>query len=207
MRRIRFALLALVLPLAACGEADRPAPASAPASPPPAVRPAAYVDSARSVAEDLRRFRDGLEPASALRGGAASRDALVRGFVAAVEAQDTAAAVRMVITRAEFAYLYYPHTPLVAPPREISPQLAWFLMLQNSEKGITRTFRRLGGSSLGYLGHDCGARPAVQGPNRLWTGCEVRRVTEGGDTVRQVLFGGIVERGGRFKFVSYANEF
>ncbi|MET0400017.1 MAG: hypothetical protein ABW277_24720 [Longimicrobiaceae bacterium] len=207
MRRIRFALLALALPLAACGEADRSSSASAPASPPPAVQAAAYVDSARSVAEDLSRFREGLEPASALRGGAASRDALVRGFVAAVEAQDTAAAVRMVITRAEFAYLYYPHTPLVLPPREISPQLAWFLMLQNSEKGITRTFRRLGGRPLGYLGHACGARPAAQGPNRLWTGCEVRRVTEGGDTVSQVLFGGIVERDGRFKFVSYANEF
>jgi hypothetical protein len=207
MRRIRFALLALVLPLAACGGADRPASADAPASLPAAVRPAAYVDSARSVGEDLRRFREGLEPADALRGGAASRDALVRGFVAAVEAQDTAAAVRMVITRAEFAYLYYPHTPFVAPPREMSPQLAWFLMLQNSEKGITRVFRRLGGRPLGYLGHDCDPRPAVQGPNRVWNGCEVGRVTEQGDTVGQVLFGGIVERDGRFKFVSYANEF
>jgi hypothetical protein len=31
-------------------------------------------------------------------------------------------------------------------------------------------------------------------------------VSGGGDTTRQRLFGSIVERGGRFKFVSYAND-
>ena len=206
MNRILSALL--LLPLAACGGHEPPPSreVAADASAPP-VQPAAYVDSARTIAEDLRRFRVGLEPVAALAGGASSRDALVRGFVAAVEARDTAAVVRMVMSRAEFAYLYYPHTPLVAPPREMSPQLAWFLMLQNSEKGITRVFRRLGGAPLGYRGHACDPRPAVQGPNRVWRRCVVRRTTEQGDTTAQALFGGILERDGRFKFVSYANEF
>ncbi|HEU0079467.1 MAG TPA: hypothetical protein VFQ76_17555 [Longimicrobiaceae bacterium] len=207
MNRILSALL--LLPLAACGGHDRPPSREAPAAaaPTPTVRPAAYVDSARTIAEDLRRFRVGLEPVAALEGGAASRDALVRGFVEAVESRDTVAAVRMVMSRREFAYLYYPHTPLAAPPREMSPQLAWFLMLQNSEKGITRVFRRLGGAPLGYRGHACDPRPAVQGPTRVWKRCVVRRVTEQGDTTAQALFGGIVERDGRFKFLSYANEF
>lgn len=210
MSRTRSALLLLLLPLAACGEPERTAPAEAPAEPPPpvpAAQPAAYVDSARTIAEDLQRFREGLEPVDALGGGAASRDALVRGFVEAVESQDTAAAIRMVMDRREFAYLYYPHTPLVAPPQEMSPQLAWFLMLQNSEKGITRVFRRLGGRPLGYRGHACDPEPDVQGPNRLWKRCMVRRITEEGDTASLALFGGILERDGRFKFVSYANEF
>ncbi len=205
MNRILSVLL--LLPLAACGESPRTA-AGAPAAPQaPVVQPAAYVDSARTIAEDLRRFREGLEPVAALRGGAATRDALVRGFVAAVEAQDTATAIRMVMDRREFAYLYYPHTPLVAPPQEMSPQLAWFLMLRSSEKGITRVFRRLGGRPLGYRGHACDPQPAVQGPNRVWSRCTVRHVAEEGDTASLALFGGILERGGRFKFVSYANEF
>jgi hypothetical protein len=34
----------------------------------------------------------------------------------------------------------------------------------------------------------------------------VRRVQAPGDTVRERLFGPILERGGRFKFVSYANR-
>ena len=208
MSRTRSALLLLFFPLAACGEPERTAPAEAPAAPTtPAAQPAAYVDSARTIAEDLERFRAGLEPVAALQGGAPSRDALVRSFLVAVESQDTAAAIRMVMDRREFAYLYYPHTPLVAPPQEMSPQLAWFLMLQNSEKGITRVFRRLGGRPLGYRGHACDPEPDVQGPNRLWKHCTVRRITEEGDTASLALFGGILEREGRFKFVSYANDF
>lgn len=205
MTRSRTAPLLLCL-LAACADGGAaPAPAGE-AAPPPAVA-AAHVDSARPVEEELRRFREGLEPVAELRGGAPSRDALVRRFVEAVERADTAAAVEMVISRAEFAHLYYPHTPFVAPPAEMSPQLAWFLMVQNSEKGITRVFRRLGGRPLGYLGHACDAEPVAQGPNRVWERCRIRRATAEGDTVEQILFGGILERDGRFKFVSYGNEY
>ncbi|MEW5929187.1 MAG: hypothetical protein AB1941_17155 [Gemmatimonadota bacterium] len=203
-----LSVLPLLALFAACGRGESAQPSRASESSVAApVQPAAYVDSARTVEEDLRRFRAELEPTSELNGGAESRDALVRSFVRAVETQDTAAAIRMVMDRGEFAYLYYPHTPLVAPPQEMSPQLAWFLMLQNSEKGITRVFRRLGGRPLGYRGHACDPEPLVQGPNRVWQHCAVRTLGEAGDTAAQVLFGGILERGGRFKFVSYANEF
>jgi len=207
MTRTRF-VLPLLVPLAACGGGDRPGGgASGDATPLPPARAVAYVDSARPVEEDLARFREGLEVATELRGGAGSREALVRGFVAAVESSDTAAVVRMVISRPEFAHLYYPHSPLTSAPQEMSPQLAWFFMLENSQKGITRVFRRLGSGPLGYLDHACDAEPLAQGPNRVWERCRVRRVTAEGDTVVQALFGGILEREGRFKFVSYTNEY
>ncbi len=207
MTRTRF-VLPLLVPLAACGGGDRPGrAASGDATPLPPVQAVAYVDSARPVEEDLARFREGLEVATELRGGAGSREALVRGFTTAVESSDTAAVIRMMVSRPEFAYLYYPHSPLTSPPQEMSPQLAWFFMLQNSQKGITRVFRRLGGSPLGYLDHACDREPLVQGPNRVWEHCRVRRVTADGDTIRQALFGGILERDGHFKFLSYTNEY
>ncbi len=80
-------------------------------------------------------------------------------------------------------------------------------MLRNSEKGITRVFRRLGGAPFEYRGHACDPQPDVQGPNRVWKRCTTRRITATGDTASLALFGGILEREGRFKFVSYANAF
>jgi hypothetical protein len=113
----------------------------------------------------------------------------------------------MVITRAEFAHLHYPHTPMASGPAEMGPELSWFLMLQNSEKGLTRVVRRLGNRPLGYVAHSCDSEPLVQGPNRVWSHCVLRRVDAEGDTITQRLFGGILERDGAFKLISFANEF
>src|SRR5512133_2202813 len=67
-----------------------------------------HVDSAVPRAEALARFQRASPHAGALSGGAASRDELVRRFVQAVEGADTAALRRMVLSRGEFAFLYYP---------------------------------------------------------------------------------------------------
>jgi hypothetical protein len=139
---------------------------------------------------------------SALAGGAGTREALVRRWVAGVEGQDTAALREMVVSRAEFAWLYYPESPLSA--RGMRPEVLWLLMQQNSHKGIFRVLRRLGGQRLGYVGHDCPAEPLRQGESRVWEGCVLERQVMG-DTVVQRLFGRIIGRDGHLKFVSYAN--
>jgi hypothetical protein len=46
----------------------------------------------------------------------------------------------------------------------------------------------------------------VEGENRLWRNCRVRRVRAAGDTASGRLFGVILERHGRFKFASYGND-
>lgn len=163
------------------------------------------IDSAIPIDEALRRFRQGLPKPEALRGGLVSREKLVRGFVLALELQDTAALRRMVLRADEFAWFYYPSSPLSRPPYELAPALMWFQLQGESEKGASRLFTERAGHPLGYIGHTCAPR-RVEGWNRVHASCELRRITVAGDTVAERLFGLIVERDGWYKFVSYANR-
>lgn len=164
-----------------------------------------YVDSALPIEEALRRFRSNLPEPKRLSGGFQSREKLVRAFVAALETRDTSALGRMAIGAAEFAWFYYPSSPLSRPPYELPPALVWFQQQGESEKGAARLLAERAGSALGYVGHTC-APARVEGENHIHSSCELRRVTGAGDTIVERLFGLIVERGGAYKFVSYANE-
>lgn len=194
---------ALGLALAACdGASARSSRAGAPPPPPVVV---AVVDSALTPEEHLRRFREGLEPVRTLEGGASSRDALVEAWADAMERGDTARLVALHLTRAEFAYLYFPESPYAAPPTRTPPDFLWFQFRAGSEKGLNRAVRRLGGRPLRIDALAC-APPKSHGSSLLHEGCTVRRRTAEG-TVEERLFGTIVEREGRFKFVTYANQF
>ena len=140
-----------------------------------------------------------------LRGGFGSREKLVRGFVRALEARDTAALRRMVLRADEFAWLYYPSSPLSRPPYELAPALMWFQIQGESERGASRLLADRSGRALGYAEHTC-APPRVEGKNRIYSHCELRRGSPAGDTLSERLFGLIVEREGSYKFVSYANR-
>ena len=192
------ALLALVS--AACEGAEE----GARAVPAPA---GMVVDTVHPPEEALQRFRDATPArATALEGGETSVEALVARWVRAVESHDTAAIRRLVIDRAEYAWLYYPETAFSARPLYQPPELFWFRMQAGSEKGIVRVLRRLGGRGLGYTGVRCPSPPRIEGANRIHEYCEVRYRSEGGDQ-SAILFGGILERDGRFKFIGYGNQF
>jgi hypothetical protein len=47
----------------------------------------------------------------------------------------------------------------------------------------------------------------MQGANKIWTDCSVRFVDTLGNTKTTKLFGSIIERERRFKFVSYVNDY
>jgi hypothetical protein len=207
--------LAAVLPLANCDRVaiDDGASATAAQEAPPAaaaartagtaVGPPTVVDSILPIEEELRRFRAGTTEVSALGSSAAhSRDELVRRFVEAIARQDTAVLTALLVDRAEFAWLYYPHTVYSRKPYELSPGLVWFQMAQNSGKGLGRALHRFGGERLGVSGHRCDREPEQLGPNRIWAGCVVQLA---GRPDELSLFGAIIERAGRFKFVSYGN--
>lgn len=165
------------------------------------------VDSIRPIEEELARFRATVpEAVSRLAGGASSRSELVRRFVRAVESRDTTALREMIISRAEFAYLYYPSTIYTRPPYRQAPGLVWFRITSQSQRGIGRVLERDGGRPLGYVGYRCDPRPTVQDANRIWTGCFLR-VKQGDETVSRRLFGSILERDGRFKFLGYQSEY
>jgi hypothetical protein len=197
--RLRFLGAAVFLALA-CGPEGEPAPQAG-------SKAATVVDSAIPRDEALRRFRVGLDTATALSGGAPSRDALVRDYVQALAVADTAAILRLTMTRAEFAWLYYPESAQGRPPYDLSPSLMWFMMDEQSRKGLTRALAERGGKPYPYAGYVCEGAEVVEGPNTLWGPCLVRRVVAPGDTVTERLFGQILGRGGVYKITTHANKF
>lgn len=199
--------LSLGLALAACaGQAPVPAARrEVPAGPRPGGPAPTHVDSVVPRAVALERFQRASEPTTALSHGASSRDELVRRFVRAVEARDTAALRGLVLSRGEFAYLYYPTSGQGLPPYDLSPDLMWFMIVERSDRGMSALLRRAG-RSLGVTGYRCTGDSTVEGMNRLWGPCVVRRVQAPRDTVEERLFGPILEREGRYKFVSYSNR-
>lgn len=170
-------------------------------------RPGYIIDSILPVAEEIRRFQATLDSRpTALTDGASSRSALVSRFVGALERNDRQALAQLVVTRAEFGTLIYPTSPNAAPPYRQSPQLVWLTRAASTEKASRRLLQRFGGKPFGYVGYTCDTKAIRQGENTVWSGCSVR-FTEAatGDTNRLRLFGSIVERGGRFKFLSLTN--
>ncbi|HEX5871864.1 MAG TPA: hypothetical protein VFY65_15655 [Longimicrobium sp.] len=193
---IRWIALAAVAVLSGgCGDAA------------PDARAAVPVDTLRPPAEALARFREGLPIADSLSGAAASRDALVAGFVDAVARQDTAAIRALVLDRAEYGWIYFPSLQRMNPGTNLQPEVMWMLHAQESEKGITRVLRRLGGGQARFGAYACEAAPRVEGANRYWHACTVETMSQDGERAALKLFGSVVERGGRWKIVSYANDF
>jgi hypothetical protein len=196
----RLALLALTL-AAAC-DAPRPASPSAYASPP--TRSATYVDHAdgeEGTEAQLQRFRADLpESPAALASGAESRDSLIQRYVRALEQRDTLTLEALSLTRTEFAYLYYPSSKMSSPPYELPAALMWARLQASNRKGALRALDAYGGRLLGFTGYHC-PEPSTEGENRIWAGCLLR--TTGGELR---LFGSILERGGRYAFISLAND-
>ncbi len=216
------ALMLATLGATACGraapEARAEAAAAGPASngaatvaarpdgPGDPLRPIHVVDSIFPPAEQLRRFRAGLPRPAGLEGGSATADALARRFLAAVEHSDTADLRAMALTRAEFAYLYYPGSASARAPGREDPRIVWFLIQQNSETGIERALRKLGGRRLELRAWRC-PEATQSSALRVTEGCTVTFTIDGGAPQTLRLFGSILEKDGQYKLLSYANDF
>ncbi|HZM28818.1 MAG TPA: hypothetical protein VFB89_15825 [Gemmatimonadales bacterium] len=198
-------LCVLVL-LSACTGEPTPAAAERRAGEPLAEATPVHVDSFIPRDEALRRFRRGLPPTNGLSHGMASRESLVRAFVRALERRDSTTLRQLVLSRAEFAYLYYPSAPQGLPPYDMNADLMWFMLSIQSEKGMHRALNERGGSPLYVVGTRCNEKPDTQGENTLWGPCVLRRIEAPGDTLDERLFGPIIERQGSYKFLTYANK-
>lgn len=198
----------IVLAAGACRGTE---PRAAEAAPSPIAegwtqRPGLHVDSILPMEVQLARFRHGLPVATALNNGARSADDLVRQFLTAVVKADTAVLAGLTLSRSEYAWLYFPTSLYAAAPYELPPDVAWTLSRAASEKGAGRVIRRLSGARLHFHGYRCG-QEASEGPNRFWRQCTVDFEHPAEGRVSRRLFGSIMERDGRYKFLSYANDF
>lgn len=167
---------------------------------------ARVVDSFVARPEALRKFRQNLAPAEQLETPYSTRDSLVAGFVQALSVRDTAALVAMTVSESEFAYLYYPTTPQGLPPYDLEPGLMWQLLQQRSERGIRRALDLYGGRGLRFVSYDCGTGASREGENTVVGPCSLRLRDGSGKRVSVQLLSQILERGGRYKVLSYANK-
>jgi hypothetical protein len=185
----------------AAGNSDASPPESSVAVVSPSSAAAGSVISMDTL---LRRFQAGLPRPATLTVTAATREALTRRYLEAVARFDTGALRRMHITRAEYAYLYFPPSKMMKPPYELPPDAAWLLHTAESNKGIGSVMRRFGGQRLEFERVRCPGEPLREGPNTVWRDCLVRYRALGELAREQPLFAAIIERDGRFKFFSYA---
>jgi hypothetical protein len=154
----------------------------------------------------IQRFQKGLEPVARLESGYGSRDSLLAAYVEALAQRDTAALASMAVSRAEFAYLYYPTAAEGFPPYELEPGLMWYLLQQRSERGIRRALAVYGGQRLKLLGHECGTGASQEGENTVAGPCVLHLRDRRGKEVSVRLLSQILEREGRYKILSYANK-
>ncbi|MEO5798976.1 MAG: hypothetical protein ABIZ70_00895 [Gemmatimonadales bacterium] len=171
-------------------------------------KPGDVVDSIFPMAEYERRFRIGTDSTATIASSIGSRDALARTFLAALARGDTATLASLAISRSEFAWVIFPDHRYAAPPYELDPALFWRQITQANSKGISRALQRHRGKTLAFIALSC-QRDTLQmlhGPTALWGPCSMKyRVND--STVTRQLFGTIVERSGKMKFLSYANDF
>lgn len=72
--------------------------------------------------------------------------------------------------------------------------------------GLQKALEQRGGQKLRMVRSACDGKPSVEGDNVIWGPCTVTRRQDRGDLITERLFGPIIERHGRFKFVNYANK-
>lgn len=204
MRAFLVPSVALMAALGGCREVRGGAPAEDTAY---RTRPGYVIDSVKPPEIELAEFRARVGPApTRFHDGATTFDGLMSAFARAVEGNDSLALQRMQLDAAEFAWLVYPSSPYTRPPYRQSPDLAW-LQLRAGDTGLRRLLARRGGAQLRIAGHHCDPEPVVEGDNRLWRHCVVNTLRQSGDTVRERLFGVVIERHGHFKFASYQNQY
>lgn len=195
-------LIAACLLLTACGDARVPNVARVDSPP----QPSHVIDSILPIEEHLRRFRKDLPQVSALTGGYGTRDSLVSAFMRATASADSSALVSMLLSRSEYAWLYYPAHIYTRPPYELDPGTFWTLIQGNSVKGFNRLLRERSRRRIVLQGYQCADAATVSPPVREWNQCNLDLTLDGAKATEQ-LFGSIVELGGHYKFVSYANQF
>ena len=170
-------------------------------------QPGYVVDSIFPIEEEIRRFNADLARPDSLVGGARSRAELVRLFENALARQDTSGLLDLLVTRAEFGYFVFPESPYSRPPYKTKPAIVWMQLVSDSERGLNRLLARIGHEQVRISNPQCLVEAEREGRNRYWRNCTVNLRDSTGASRRLQLFGQIVERDGRMKFLSYSTDF
>lgn len=167
--------------------------------------PGYVVDSIFPPDEALRRFQAELEgpPVTALTDGAESIDRLLGEYWRLLAAGDTTALTPLVVSKPEYAYLYFPESD--EPASGMQPRISWLLLSNNSGRGLTRALAAATADAGEMRGTVCGPKHTVVGASFIHGPCGIVRARASGvDTL--LIATHIIERGGIFKLMSFTNE-
>lgn len=195
---MKIVILVLFLVLAVAGCRDTPAVAAAQGN------GSFTPDSTR--ARELSEFRSGMAETAELSGGVPSLDSLGRAVAMAMMASDTARLTALTLSKAEFAWIYYPTNAQARPPYDVAPVTLWMMVDLGSRKGLGRATERVSGKALTYQGLTCDAQPSVEGENRVYGPCSMRLTDARGTVSEGRILSKVIERHGQWKVVSFANN-
>jgi hypothetical protein len=121
----------------------------------------------------------------------------------ALAVSDTAGMHALHLTRYEHDSILVPHMPIGKDTTgKTDLGFAWYLLEQNSAKGVRRAIDAHGGRQFELVSVKFNKPQEVHGPLILHKGTEVRVRAEGGEEMVLGIFGSILEQNGRFKLVS-----
>ncbi len=166
--------------------------------------PGYVIDSIFPPEEALRRFQAeaGGVPVTQLSGGAPSTDALLRRYWAALARGDTLALTPLVVSKPEFAYLWFPESG--EADSGMQPAISWLLLSNNGGRGLARALARAEASDSTVRGTTCVRETRTAGANTIHGPCGIVRDV-GGRRDTTWLVSHIIERDGIFKLMSFTN--
>lgn len=167
--------------------------------------PGYVIDSVFTPEENMRRFRADLAaPANdRLSGGATSRDALVRQYWTLLVAGDTLAMTPLIVSRAEYAYLYFPES--IEGASGMPPAVGWELIVRQSGRGLTRALFQARRGPATVLRTVCSDAPRTMGKNTLYGPCGVVIRRDGTEETLWIVKS-LVERDGIHKMLGLQND-
>lgn len=167
--------------------------------------PGYVVDSVFSPEENLRRFQatvSGPAPAR-LTGGAPTTDALIRRYWELLVAGDTLAMTPLIVSRAEYAYLYFPESTEGASG--MPPHIGWELIMAQTGRGLTRALVAAGKGPATVLRTQCSDEPRRVGRSSVYGPCAVV-IRRNGFEETIWLAKTLIERDGIHKLLGLQNE-
>ncbi|MGH9202515.1 MAG: hypothetical protein ACRD2A_14925, partial [Vicinamibacterales bacterium] len=87
------------------------------------------------------------------------------------------------------------------------PIVIWTQLSSESSRGLARLLERVAGDSARISDLECDVAAERQGANTYWRNCSVLARAPRVGARRMQLFGSIIVRDGRAKFVSFATDF
>ena len=167
--------------------------------------PGYVIDSVFTPEENLRRFQATVAPPAEnrLSGGAPSTDLLLRRYWALLSAGDTLAITPLIVSRAEYAYLYFPES--VEGASGMPPAVGWELIVRQSGRGLTRALFQAQRGPATVVRTLCSDEPRPMGKSILYGPCGVVIRRDGTEETLWIVKS-LLQRDGVHKLLGLQNE-